>query len=404
MAKYQRTSAKTSKKSSPVGLTLDQLVLEGAKRLVVEALENEISECVGRQRYERQSDQTNKMYRNGYGKERHLTVGCGTFPLRVPRLREPFESQIVKRYQRCSDQIGDLFPQLYLHGLATGDFEPCFAAVLGEHAPLSPASIARMKASWKDEYERWKKRSLDADYLYVWVDGVYPKAGPKDEDMAVLVVLGVTRKGRKELLALEEGYRESYESWRDVFRHLKKRGVRWIGLVTADGLPGVWRALRDVFPHTRRQRCWVHKMRNILDKVPTKAYDEVRQALREMYNARSKTEAIALKKAFIQRYRTRYPKAVKSLGEAGDLLFTYLDFPKPHRRSLKTTNPIESLFAVVKLRTDAARRIPKRESALYFVFQLLTNQQQKLKRIRGYKLITQTIDHMKEKSKKRKVA
>jgi len=226
-----------------------------------------------------------------------------------------------------------LLPRVYLHGLAVGDFQQCFQALLGHDAPLSGSS---------------------------------------------LVVVGLNCHGQKELLALEEGYRESAESWREVFRDLKRRGLRWIGLVIADGVPGLWKAQRDVFPTARRQRCLVHKMRNVLDKVPLRVHEEVLQALQ----------------AFVARYGKLYPKAVDSLKEAGEMLLSYFLFPRQHWKSIKSTNVIESIFAAVKLRTDAARRIPRRDSALYLVFKLLANQQLRWKKIHGYKLVAQTIEYI----------
>jgi putative transposase len=205
-------------------------------------------------------------------------------------------------------------------------------------------------------------------------------------------VIGLNRKGEKELLAIEGGYRESEESWSEVFHDLKRRGLKWIGMMIADGVPGLWNALRDAFPTAQRRRRWVHKMRNILDKVLQTAYDEVLQALREIYHASSEDRALALVKAFVAKYGHRYPKAITCLNESLDVLFSYFHFPQKHWKSIKSTNVIESLFSAVKLRTDAARRIPKRESALYLVFKLLTNQQVRLKKIHGYKLVSQTID------------
>jgi transposase-like protein len=237
---------------------------------------------------------------------------------------------------------------------------------------------------------------LQADYLYVWADGVYPKAGPKNESMAALVVVGLNRKGVKELLAIEEGFRESFQSWRDVLRDIRKRGVRWLGVMIADGLEGLHKAMREVFPMTKHQRCFLHKMRNILDKVPARLHDEVLQALQEMYNAKSRDQALGLKRAFIARYGKEYAAAVESLHEAGDHLFTYFDFPKSHWRSIKSTNVIESMFNAVKLRTDAARRIPSRKSALFLVFKLLTTQEKRLHKIHGYRLVPETIDQRKQ--------
>lgn len=389
-----RSRREASSEGSGVYSLLDELVLLGARQMIQQGLEAEISERLGREWYERHDPGQMKQYRNGYGKQRHLTLPCGSLPIRVPRLREPFESAIVGRYQRLSPQMAALLPQLYLHGLAAGDFQQCFQALLGAEAPISDSSIVRLKQQWEKDYQHWKKRLLDQEYLYVWADGVYPKAGPKDDQMAVLVVVGLNRHGQKELLALEEGYRESAESWREVFRDLKRRGVRWIGLIIADGLPGLWKAQRDVFPTARRQRCLVHKMRNVLDKVPLRAHDEVLQALREIYHARSEGQALAAVRSFQTRYGKLYPKAAASLEEAREMLFSYFLFPPQHWKSIKSTNVIESMFAAVKLRTDAAKRIPRRDSALYLVFKLLSAQQGRWKKIHGYKLVAQTIEDL----------
>ncbi len=372
--------------------TLDEHIRRAIQEKLPELLEEEIQEYLGRQRYEHHPENAPIQYRNGYGKQRTLSSGCGTLRLRVPRLREPYESKIVGRYQRMTDEVRATLPDLYLHGLATGDFDQCLHMLLGQEAPLSDSTIVRLKESWKKEYSEWKGRSLEKEYLYVWIDGIYPKAGPKEDKMALLVAVGLNRRGQKELLALEEGYRESSESWRDLFRDLKKRGVRWIGMTIADGIAGVWKALRDVFPNAREQRCWVHKMRNVVDKVPTHAHDEVHEELRAMYYARNRKEALRLKAEFCQKYRSLYPKAVDSLQEAGERLFTYFDFPRSHWPSIKSTNVIESIFSSVKLRTDAARRIRRRDSATYLVFKLLIVAEGNLNRIAGFRIVARTIE------------
>lgn len=394
MTKYQKAVLQSSPSATIAG-TLQEMILQHLGEWIPRLVEEEIEEYLGRKPYAQHQEGEPRQYRNGYHKERSLTTGMGTVGLRLQRLREPFESQIVQRYQRTTAEVQALLPELYLHGLATGDFHDALTALLGEQAPLSQTSIVRAKSQWEEEYRRWKQRSLAGDYLYVWVDGVYPKAGPTDERMAVLTVVGLNRKGQKEVLAVAEGYRESFESWRDVFRDLKKRGLRWIGLVISDGLAGLAKAVREIYPMAKRQRCFVHKMMNVLDKVPDKVRDEVLQALREMYHAKSKEQAISLRRAFHDRYLKRYPGAVRSLEEAGDYLFTFFDFPKRHWKSIKSTNVIESLFNAVKLRTDAARRIPSRQSALFLVFKLLQRQEHRLHKIAGYKLVPQTIDQLK---------
>lgn len=394
MSKYK----KETQEAIPSGPSiLDQLILLGAQKMIEHGLEAEIQEYLGREKYERHEKGKKKLYRNGLSQERTITASIGNMHIRAPRLREKFESQILGRYQRLSGQMQALVPELYLHGLSSGDFQQCFQGVLGDSAPLSQTSVLRMKEDWEGEYQLWRKRRLEKEYLYVWADGVYPKAGPKDDSMAVLVLVGVRRNGEKEILALEEGYRESAESWSDLLRDLKKRGVQWIGMVIADGALGLWKALRNVFPIAKRQRCWIHKMRNVLDKVSARHEDEVRELLRQMYHSHSADHTRTLIKIFRQRYYTLYPKAVECLEEDQNILLTYFAFPSKHWKSIKSTNVIESMFSTVKLRTNAARRIPRRESALYLVFKLLTSLQVRLKKLHGCKLVAQTIDHMRFK-------
>ena len=371
MPKYKKRTGEARPTESPILSLLDQLVLLGARQMIQQGLEAEISEYIGRKRYERHDEGTTKQYRNGYSKERQVTLSCGSIPVKTPRLRETFESEILGHYQRLSPMMHKLVPEMYLHGLSAGDFQQCFQAFLGQSAPLSETSILRMKEAWEDEYRLWKKRPLDKEYLYVWADGVYPKAGPKDDTMAVLVLVGLNRKGEKEILALEEGYRESAESWRDLLRNIKKRGVAWIGMLIADGALGLWNAQRDVFPTSKRQRCWVHKMRNVVDKVSDRDQGDVSALLHEMY--------------------------VECLEDGSAMLLTYFQFPKRHWRSIKSTNVIESMFATVKLRTNAARRIPRRESALYLVFKLLTTLQARLHKIHGHRLVALTIDLLRQR-------
>lgn len=391
MKKYDKELKETSNVPSVTPSLLDELIKEGARRMIAQALLEEVEDV--------RVSHPAKPYRNGYGKERQITTPVGSLPLTAPRLRISFESKILKRYQRTSSQFDELLPQLYLHGLSTNDFEACFRAILGAQAPLSASSIARMKSQWQQEYQNWLGQPLEEEYLYVWVDAIYPKAGAMDEPLCVLVAVGLNRRGEKKILALHEGYRESYESWKRLFHQLKKRGVTWIGLLIADGIQSVWKAAREVFPLTRRQRCWVHKFRNILDHIPDKMHDEVLEALRAMYHATSKEQADRLVKTFVAKYSTRYPKAVASLEEALPNLFTYLQFPKEHWRSIKTTNPIESIFSPVRKRLKAAGRIALRQSALLLVFQLLNHQQTRLRKINKHKLVAQTIDQLRKTKK-----
>ena len=370
-----------------------------------QALEQERDEIVGRGWHAHQTEGVPVQYRNGYAQPRCLTCGSGTVQVEMPRLRQRYDSKIVAKYERLTPEVQKLIPQLYLHGLALGDFQQAFGWLWGEEAPLSQASILRCKQQWEEQYQQWKKQPLGAEYLYVWADGIYPKGGAVDETLALLTIVAVNREGRKTVLALEEGYRESEESWTDLFRELKRRGVTWIGLVIGDGIPGLWKAVRTVFPTAWHQRCWVHKMRNVLDKVPKKIHDEVLDQLRLIYYATSLHEALRLRQAFIQQYRTAYPKAVQSLLEASEALFTYFRFPRKHWVHLKTTNPIESLFATVRLRTRAARRLRTRMGTVCLVFQLLKTNEPRLRRIRAYTLVPDIIEQTQSQQlRKRRAA
>lgn len=391
MKKYVKESQETSPSISPMHSMLDALVLEGAKRMIMQALIEETEQV--------RTQSPDKPYRNGYGKERKLTTPVGTMEIRSPRLRIPFNSKILAKYQRTSPQFEALMPELYLHGLSTNGFEPCFRSVLGESAPLSASSIVRMKQHWEEDYNAWRRQPLESDYLYLWIDGIYPKAGAVDELLCVLVAMGVNAQGEKKILALEAGYRESYEAWKELFGQLKKRGVKWIGLVISDGIQALHKALHEVFPRTLTQRCWVHKMRNILDKVPPKMHDEIQEELRDIYYATSIGEAKHLIERFAKRYLTRYPKAVASLKEALPHLLTYFQFSKEHWKSIKTTNPIESPFSSVRKRLKATQRIYRRENAVFMVFQLLLVQQSRFRKINKHKSIAMIIDTMKSKSK-----
>lgn len=386
MKKYVKRTEQTRSIQS-MGSSLNELVLAGAKQMIMQALLQEIEEF--------RLGEVTKPYRNGYGKERHLSTPAGTLSLQAPRLRETFESKILGKYQRRTSAFDALMPQLYLHGLSTNDFDLGLRAVFGEEAPLSASTIVRLKAQWKQDYQSWRKITLEKNYLYLWVDGIYPKAGAVDEPLCVLAVMGVNAQGEKKLLALESGYRESYESWKSVFSQLKARGVQWIGLVISDGIKGLNRALQEIFPHTRRQRCWVHKMRNVLDQMPSKRHEEALDHLRLIYNASSLEEAKQQVQKFIRLYEKRYPKAVASLQEGLPQLLTYFQFAKEHWKSIKTTNPIESAFSSVRRRLKATGRIYHRNNALFLVFQLL--QQSRWRKLNKHKSIPSLIESLKSK-------
>jgi transposase-like protein len=396
MRRYEKTKAGSTKKvdGQLERQDLDQLARQGALRMLKDVLEQEVSEFLGRSRYQR-SEEFNG-YRNGCGKRRKVVVGSGTLELRAPRVRttlEPFESQVLGRYQRQSDSVKELIPELYLHGLATGDFELALRGLLGEGASLSAASVARLKQKWEGEYEAWRKRSLgDQRYVYLWCDGIYPKAGVVGDKMALLVVLGLNENGQKEPLAILEGYRESSESWSSALRDLKERGLTDPRLFIGDGALGLWAAIMEVYPKADWQRCWCHKMRNVISCYPKRLRGEVAIRLREMYGASTRDQALALMDNFAKRYQAEYPRAVECLLKDRDVLLTYFDYPAAHWQSIKTTNPIESIFSPVRLRTNATRRIKSVHSALYLIFQLITRAQQRWRSINAPEMVQKVIE------------
>lgn len=398
MSKYRKLTNSTSKIEENVAVgpagDLDTIAREGARRMLVSALEAEVTEFLGRQRYERK--ELSPGYRNGYGKARRVTLGTGTVAVRAPRVREsaePFASQVLPAYQRRSNAVKELIPELYVQGLATGDFEPALRGLLGEGASLSPSTVVRLKQHWESEYEAWRKRSLaDHQYAYLWCDGVYPKAGLQGDKTAFLIVLGVNRSGEKEPLAIVEGYRESTESWAEVLRDLKARGLTDPKLFIGDGALGLWGAIDKVYPKADHQRCWVHKMRNVLACFPKRLHADVKALLGAIYDADTKAEAEKLIQQFAETYGRTYPRGVECLLKDKDALLTYFAYPKEHWVSLKTTNPIESIFATVKLRTNAARRIRSPRSALYLIFQLILRSQRRWRRINAPHLVAKVLD------------
>jgi putative transposase len=369
-------------KQESAGL-LDKTALEGARKQIQATLDEERETFLERKPYERVEKEEFRGYRNGHGAARQVHLGYGTVAVAMPRVAdsEPaFESELLPPYQRTSPAVLETLPQLYLYGISTGDFEAALECLLGVGASLSAASIVRLKERWYLEYECWRNAPLASHYAYIWADGIYIRVGQNKEKLALLVVLGVDGEGRKRLLALIAGQRESYEQWLEVLRDLKRRGLRWIGLAVADGIPGFWRAVAEAFPETRRQRCWVHMMRNILDKLPKGKQTQAHKDLQRAYNAATRAEAVNWIVYFADNFRA-YPAAVKCLLENQEDLLGYFSFPQAHWRHLKTTNPIESPFAPVKSRIRRAKRLVRPWSALGLVYQLLILQETRWQRL-----------------------
>lgn len=360
--------------------SLEAVVRSAAERMIQGALEAEVTEFLGRPPGEKSERGDGfRGYRNGYHKERQVTTAVGGLTVRQPRVSDVpadvgrYESKLIRKYKRRSEGLDDLFPKLFIEGLATRDFEPSLRALIGEDAPLSPSSISRLNRSFKDEFAAWKARRLDdAEIVYVWADGVYLKAGISDEKCCVLVMIGADRTGRKHLLALEEGYRESKDSWLELLRSLKARGMNEPAIAVADGALGFWAALPEVWHQTREQLCWLHKTRNILDNLPKREHPEAAMRIRAIYLAEEKEVAMRLAERLISDWRQAgYLKAAECLEKALERLLAFHQFPTEHARHLRTTNPIESPFAAVKLRTNATRRIRSSQSALHLLFKLL---------------------------------
>ena len=360
----------------------------------------ELEEFLGRTKNQRRKPLGAPGWRNGYGKPRGLTLMGGTVTLRRPRVRgleERFESRLLPLLARRTPGVDALLPELYLHGLAQGDFDLALRGLLGEDAPLSPATIGRLKEKWRSEWEAWSSRDLSGlEVVYLWVDGVYVKAGLEKEKAALLVVLAALSDGRKEFLSVVPGHRESTEAWAEVLRDLKRRGLAAPKLVVGDGHLGIWGALRGVWPEAEEQRCWNHKILNVLDKVPKRHQGQARLLLRQIPYAPSLHEACRLKSHF-QRWCQKHglDEATKVLERDWDQMLAFYRFPKEHWGHLRTTNPLESPFAALRLRTDAAKRFKRVDSATALVWKMLMVAERRFRRLNAPELLKEVYEGRK---------
>ncbi len=367
-----------SEKTAPeVTQSLDELAREGARRMIAAALETEVEEYLQKQSHLRDEQGHALVVRNGKGQERTLTMGAGAVKIQAPRIhdRRPeqrFTSRILPPYMRRSPRLEEALPVLYLCGLSTGDFQEALPVLLGpEAAGLSATTISRLVRIWQDEYRDWRKRSLvGKDYVYIWVDGVHFNVRLEEDRLACLVVIGVNIDGTKEVVALEDGYRESEESWASLLRDLTRLGMPAPMLAIGDGALGFWAAVRKVYPKTREQRCWVHKIRNVLDKLPKRLQARAKDMLHEIMYAPDQESAREDIERFAEEYEARYPKAVECLLKDKDTLLTHFNFPAEHWIHLRTTNPIESPFATVKARTRQTKGAGSRKAGLAMAFKL----------------------------------
>jgi putative transposase len=383
----KKTTVSRTGASRAVWTGLETMVREHVQGYIQRLLEEEVEDFLGRSRYERKSAvDPEPGYRNGHGRPRRLTLSCGTIEVRRPRVRdldERFESALLPFFARRTREVNALLPELYLHGLAAGDMDLALRGLLGGDAPISAATVARLKAGWQRELDEWSSRSLAGlEVAYLWVDGVYVKAGLEKEKAAILVALAGLSDGRKVVVGLRAGYRESTEGWRDFLADLKGRGMNAPRLVIGDGHLGIWGALRDVWPGSREQRCWNHRIVNVLDKLPKKAWPEARRRLRAMSYANTEEEALALRGEFQRWCRALgHAEAADLIEEDWEKLVAYYRFPKEHWGHLRTTNPVESPFSSVRIRTDAARRFKRVANATAVVWKTLAVAQRRFRKL-----------------------
>lgn len=379
---------------------LTELLRTGARQLIAQAIEAELDEFL--QQFSTCTDACGRrqVVRNGYLPERKIQTGIGSVSVRVPKVRDKrgqgakFNSRLLPPYLRKTKSIEEMLPWLYLKGISTGDFQEALQALLGKEASgLSPATISRCKRLWETEHEQWSRRRFENKrYVYIWADGVYFTLRSDDAKQCILVIIGVTEQGRKEFVAIEDGYRESEQSWTELLVRVKEQGlIHSPKLAVGDGALGFWKSLRKVFPQTVHQRCWVHKTANVLNKLPKMVQPKVKQALHEIWMAPTKKDAFDAFETTIQAYSGKYPKAMECLEKDKEELLAFYDFPAAHWQHIRTSNPIESTFATVRLRTAKTRGCVARQTILSMVYKLGMSAEKKWRKLRGFKLLADVI-------------
>jgi putative transposase len=388
--------------------SLTEVLRTGARALLAQAVGAEVAEFLAQHADLKTEDGRQRLVRHGHLPEREIMTGIGAVAVRQPRVRdrEPgrdgerirFSPAILPLYARRSKSLEVLIPVLYLKGISTGDFEAALAALVGRDAPgLSASTIGRLKEAWSAEHAQWSQRDLSTKrYVYLWVDGVYLEARLEDQAQCILVIIGATPEGRKELVGFADGIRESAESWRELLLDLKRRGLSVAPeLAVADGALGFWKALGEVWPTTREQRCWVHKTANVLNKLPNSLQGKAKRALQQIWMAETKNDALAAFDMFVETYRTKYDKAVDCLTRDRDVLLAFSDFAAEHWTHLRTTNPIESTFATVRHRTIRSKGCLSNKTALAMVFKLVEAAQKCWRRLRGYNQLPKVVQGVK---------
>ncbi len=398
MLKVVQNNEKSNENRGTSGSLLDEIVRDGARQMLTAALAAEVAAYV--EQFTDLVDENGRrlVVRNGYHHEREVVTAAGAVPVRQPRVndkrveatgeRRRFASAILPAWVRKSPQLAEVLPLLYLHGLSTNDFIPALEQFLGTAAGLSAATINRLTTGWQDEAAAFNKRSLaDTDYVYVWVDGIHFKVRLDQDKVCLLVMIGVRADGKKELIALADGFRESTESWADLLHSCRRRGMSAPVLAVGDGALGFWKAVRDVFPTTREQRCWFHKSGNVLSALPKSAHPGARAALAEIYNAEDKDHALKAVKAFALDYGAKYPKAVAKITDDLDVLVEFFNYPAEHWVHLRTTNPIESTFATVRLRTRVTKGPGSRAAGIAMAFKLIESAERRWRTVNAPHLV-----------------
>jgi transposase-like protein len=385
---------------NPGQLSLDEIAILGAQKMIQLALEAEISAYLSDMKDKLLPDGKRAIVRNGSHKSRPFTIGCGTISVKTPRTRnrsedtENFVSALVPPYCRRSLSVDEAISLLYLYGISTNNMLPALEKLLGKDAKgLSAANVSRLKKCWEEEFTIWKKKSLsDKKYCYIWVDGIHFNVRLSENRLCILVVIGATAEGKKELIAVESGYRESKESWKYVLTDLKNRGMSDPKLAIGDGALGFWAAVRDVYPLCKGQRCWVHKTANILDKMPKSIQPKAKSMIHDIYMAPDKQSSEKCFALFVELYEARYPKAVECLKKDKESLLTFYDFPAMHWRHIRSTNVIESPFSTVRLRTKSTRGHGTEKTTYTMVFKLLEKASKRWQKLAGSNLIPLVIE------------
>ena len=381
------------------GSLIDRIVREGARRMLIAALQAEVDAYIEEFAGERGTDGRRLVVRNGSAEPRTIVTGAGPVEVTAPRVNDKrtdpdtgqrmrFSSAILPPWARKTPQVSEVLPLLYLHGLSSGDFVPALSQFLGTSAGLSAPVITKLTEQWKSEARAFMQRDLSGtDYVYVWADGIHVNIRLEEARLCLLVMIGVRIDGRKELIALADGYRESAESWSDLLRDCARRGMRAPVLAMGDGALGFWGALRDVFPQTREQRCWFHKIANVLDSMPKSAHPGAKKALQEIWSAENKTGARKAVEAFAKAYGAKFPKAVAKVTDNEEELLAFYDYPAEHWVHLRTTNPIESTFATVRHRTKVTKGPGSRAAGIAMAFKLVEAAQRRWRSVNASHLV-----------------